>query len=108
MTQRILFVLSSHDRKGPTGAADTAPGGFRVSKASHPHRVLADARYYDGLPFPLADAVQERGIRQCPNRIFSRRGLASERLVLDQNPASAKGVAEAMLPLLAAASVGRI
>jgi len=33
--------------------------------------------------------------------------VVSERLVTGQNPASAKGVAEAMLPLLAAASVDR-
>ncbi|MGV2910167.1 hypothetical protein [Achromobacter sp. AGC25] len=43
MTQRILFVLSGHDRKGPAGAADTALSGS-LSEVTHPHRVLAEKR----------------------------------------------------------------
>lgn len=42
---RILFVLTSHDRKGPADATDTAPSGFYLSEVTHPHRVLADAGY---------------------------------------------------------------
>ncbi|AJE23951.1 type 1 glutamine amidotransferase domain-containing protein [Azotobacter chroococcum] len=233
MTQRILFVLTSHDRKGPAGDADAAPSGFYLSEVTHPHRVLADAghavdfvspkggrthvdgldlddpvnaafwndaalrsttettlapsqvnpdayaaifyagghatmwdfpgnaelaaiaariyelggvvaavchgpaglvnlklsegRYlvdgkdvsaftndeeravglYDTVPFLLADALQERGARHVPAPNFQAQVVVSERLVTGQNPASAKGVAEAMLPLLAAASVDR-
>lgn len=233
MTQRILFVLTSHDRKGPAGAVDAAPSGFYLSEVTHPHRVLADSghavdfvspkggkthvdgldlddpinaafwndaalrgatentlapvqvdpdayvaifyagghatmwdfpdiaelsaiaariyeqggvvaavchgpaglvnaklsegRYlvaghdvsaftneeeravgmYDTVPFLLADALQERGARHLPAPNFQAQVVVSDRLVTGQNPASAKGVAEAMLPLLAAASVGR-
>ena len=227
MTQRILFVLASHERNGPAGAADTAPSGFYLSEVTHPHRVLADAGHavdfvspkggkthvdgldlddpinaafwndatlrsatentmaptqvdpdayaaifyagghatmwdfpdnaelaaiaafiyerggvvaavchgpaglvnlklsdggylvtgkdvsaftneeeravglYDTVPFLLADALQERGARHVPAANFQAQVVASERLVTGQNPASAKGVAEAMLPLLA-------
>lgn len=233
MTQRILFVLTSHDRKGPAGAADAAPSGFYLSEVTHPHRVLADAghavdfvspkggkthvdgldlddpinaafwndaalrgatentlapvqvdpdayaaifyagghatmwdfpdnaelsaiaariyerggvvaavchgpaglvnlklsegRYlvaghdvsaftneeeravgmYDTVPFLLADTLQERGARHVPAPNFQAQVVVSERLVTGQNPASAKGVGEAMLPLLVAASVDR-
>ena len=56
---------------------------------------------YDTVPFLLADALQERGARHVPAANFQAQVVASERLVTGQNPASAKGVAEAMLPLLA-------
>lgn len=231
MTQRILFVLTSHDRKGPADAADAAPSGFYLSEVTHPHRVLADAGYavdfvspkggrthVDGLdlddpvnaafwndaalraatentlapsqvdpnayaavfyagghatmwdfpdnaelaaiaariyerggivaavchgpaglvnlklsdgrylvdgkdvsaftndeeravglvdtvPFLLADALRERGARHLPAPNFQAQVVVSDRLVTGQNPASAKGVAEAMLPLLASATV---
>ncbi|CAI0972364.1 type 1 glutamine amidotransferase family protein [Serratia fonticola] len=71
MAQRILFVLTSHDRKGP------------------------------------ADALQERGARHLPVADFQVQVVVSERLVTGQNPASAKGVAEAMLPLLVSSAYGR-
>ncbi|UXS00082.1 type 1 glutamine amidotransferase domain-containing protein [Agrobacterium tumefaciens] len=229
MNQRILFVLTSHDRKGLADAADAAPSGFYLSEVTHPHRVLADAGYavdfvspkggkthvdgldlddpvnaafwsdaalrratettlspaqvdadayaaifyagghatmwdfpgstelaaiaariyerggivaavchgpaglvnlklsdgrylvegkdvsaftndeeravglYDTVPFLLADALQERGARHVPAPNFQAQVVVSERLVTGQNPASAKGVGEAMLPLLASA-----
>ncbi|WP_302409665.1 type 1 glutamine amidotransferase domain-containing protein [Comamonas kerstersii] len=229
MNQRILFVLTSHDRKGPADAADAAPSGFYLSEVTHPHAVLAaagyavdfvspkggktqvdgfdlddpvnaafwndpalraataetlapaqvdpeayaaifyagghatmwdfpdsaelaaiaariyerggvvaavchgpaglvnlklsDGRYlvdgkdvsaftndeeravglYDTVPFLLADALQERGARHVPAPNFQAQVVVSERLVTGQNPASAKGVGEAMLPLLASA-----
>lgn len=229
MNQRILFVLTSHDRKGPADVADAALSGFYLSEVTHPHRVLADAGYavdfvspkggrthvdgldlddpvnaafwndatlrsatettlapsqvdgdayaaifyagghatmwdfpdsaelaaiaariyerggiiaavchgpaglvnlklsdgrylvegkdvsaftndeertvglYDIVPFLLADALQQRGARHVPAPNFQAQVVTSERLVTGQNPASAKGVAEAMLSLLAAA-----
>lgn len=45
MTQRILFVLTSHDRKGPAGTANAAPSGFYLSEVTHPHAVLSTAGY---------------------------------------------------------------
>lgn len=60
---------------------------------------------YDAVPFLLADALQERGARHVPASNFQVQVVVSGRLVTGQNPASAKGVAEAMLPLLVAASV---
>ncbi len=226
MSQRILFVLTSHDRKGPEGAAGAAPSGFYLSEVTHPHQVLAEAGYtidfvspkgggthvdgldlndpvnaafwndpklraatqvtrapqqlnaddyaaifyagghaamwdlpdsaglaalaariyerggvvaavchgpaglvnvrlsdgrylvdgkrvsaftndeeravglYDTVPFLLADVLQQRGATHVPAPNFQTQVTVSERLVTGQNPASAKGVAEAMLPLL--------
>ncbi|MGU5666620.1 type 1 glutamine amidotransferase domain-containing protein [Aeromonas hydrophila] len=222
---RILFALTSHDRKGPAGA-DAAPSGFYLSEVSHPYQVLVDAGHvidfvspqggrthvdgldlndpvnaafwndralrkatentlapaqidprayaaifyagghatmwdfpdngelaaiaaniyerggvvaavchgpaglvniklpngrhlvdgkdvsaftndeeravglYDTVPFLLADVLQERGARHLPAPNFQAQVVVSERLVTGQNPSSAKGVAEAMLPLL--------
>ncbi|HEN3452939.1 TPA: type 1 glutamine amidotransferase domain-containing protein [Yersinia enterocolitica] len=233
MTQRVLFVLTSHDRKGPADATDAAPSGFYLSEVTHPHAVLAaagyavdfvspkggkahvdgldlddpvnaafwsdaalrgatettlapsqvdidaysaifyagghatmwdfpdntdlaaigariyerggvvaavchgpaglvnltlsDGRYlvagkdisaftndeeravglYDTVPFLLADALQARGARHVPAPNFQAQVVVSGRLVTGQNPASAKGIAEAMLPLLAAPAVDR-
>lgn len=224
--QRILFVLTSHDRKGPAGS-EAPPSGFYLSEVSHPHRVLAEAGYaidfvsprggkthvdgfdledpinaafwndpalrgatentlapaqvnpdayaaifyagghatmwdlpdnaelaaiaariyerggvvaavchgpaglvniklsdgrylvdgkdvaaftndeeravglHDTVPFLLADALKERGARHLPAPNFQAQVVVSERLVTGQNPASAKGVGEAMLRLLA-------
>lgn len=56
----------------------------------------------DTVPFLLADTLQERGARHIPVPNFQAQVVVSERLVTGQNPASAKGVAEAMLQLLAA------
>ncbi|MEC5343140.1 type 1 glutamine amidotransferase domain-containing protein [Brenneria populi] len=231
MMQRILFVLTSHDRQGPAGA-DAAPSGFYLSEVAHPHKVLSDAGYavdfvspkggkthvdgldlddpvnaafwndttlraateatlapsqvdagayaamfyagghaamwdfphsaelaaiavriyerggvvaavchgpaglvnlrlsdgrylvdgkdvsaftndeeravglYDTVPFLLADALRKRGARHLAAPNFQARVVVSERLLTGQNPASAKGVAEAMLPLLTAEKKG--
>ena len=62
---------------------------------------------YDTVPFLLADALQARGARHVPAPNFQAQVVVSGRLVTGQNPASAKGIAEAMLPLLAAPAVDR-
>jgi hypothetical protein len=36
MPKRILFVLTSHDRKGQAESKDAAPSGFYLSEVSHP------------------------------------------------------------------------
>ncbi|CAI2534487.1 Molecular chaperone Hsp31 and glyoxalase 3 [Serratia proteamaculans] len=233
MSQRILFVLTSHNRKGAADDAEAAPSGFYLSEVTHPYRVLteagfsvdfvspkggkthvdglnledlvnasfwndaalrgatentlvpsqidpdvyaaifyagghatmwdfpdnaelasiaariyerggvvsavchgpaglvniklSDGRYlvtdkdvsaftndeeravdlYDTVPFLLADVLQDRGARHLPAANFEAQVVVSERLVTGQNPASAKGVAEAILPLLAS-SEGRV
>ncbi len=230
---RILFVLTSHDRKGPAGAADAAPSGFYLSEVAHPYTVLSEAGYaidfvspkggktqadgvdlndpvnaafwnnaslraatentlapsqidpaayaavfyagghatmwdfadnadlagiaariyerggvvaavchgpaglvnirlsdgrylvagkevsaftneeeravglYDTVPFLLADSLQARGAKHMPAPNFQAQVVVSERLVTGQNPASAHGVAEAMLPLLTSSSPAR-
>lgn len=55
---------------------------------------------HETVPFLLADALQARGARHQAAPNFQPLVVVSERLVTGQNPASAKGVAEAMLPLL--------
>lgn len=54
------------------------------------------------VPFLLEDRLIERGARFEPGPRWQRRVVVSERLVTGQNPASAAGVAERMLPLLSA------
>ncbi|QLJ45951.1 type 1 glutamine amidotransferase domain-containing protein [Raoultella ornithinolytica] len=56
---------------------------------------------YDIVPFLLEDTLKQRGAEHLAAENFQPQVIVSERLVTGQNPASAKGVAEAMLPLLA-------
>ena len=56
---------------------------------------------YDIVPFLLEDTLKQRGAEHLADANFQPQVIVSERLVTGQNPASAKGVAEAMLPLLA-------
>lgn len=53
------------------------------------------------VPFLLADKLQERGAKHNAAPNWSAHVVVSERLVTGQNPASAKGVADEMLKLLA-------
>lgn len=43
--QRILFVLTSHDRKGAVGDIYASPSGFYLSEVSHPYFVLSQAGF---------------------------------------------------------------
>jgi putative intracellular protease/amidase len=52
------------------------------------------------VPFLLADALVERGAIHRPGPNWQKNVVVSERLVTGQNPASAAGVAEAMVKLL--------
>ena len=190
MPKRILFVLTSHDRKGQAESKDAAPSGFYPVNASFwnndslreatkttlkPSQIdpdvydavyyagghatmwdlpdnielagvssriyekggvvaavchgpaglvnirLSDNEYlvagkkvsaftndeeravglYDIVPFLLEDTLKQRGAEHLAAANFQPQVIVSERLVTGQNPASAKGVAEAMLPLLA-------
>lgn len=52
------------------------------------------------VPFLLADALVAKGARHHPAPNWQRQVITSGRLVTGQNPASAHGVAEAMVPLI--------
>lgn len=52
------------------------------------------------VPFLLADKLVERGARHKPANKWQAQVVVSERLVTGQNPASASGVAEAVVKLL--------
>lgn len=52
------------------------------------------------VPFLLADRLRERGARHHAAPDFQPKVVVSDRLVTGQNPASASGVAEAMVTLL--------
>lgn len=54
------------------------------------------------VPFLLEDRLVERGARFAPAPMWQKQVVTSERLVTGQNPASAGGVAEAMVTLLRA------
>lgn len=54
------------------------------------------------VPFLLADKLVERGATHVPAASWKPHVIVSERLVTGQNPASATGVAEQMLSVLAA------
>jgi putative intracellular protease/amidase len=54
----------------------------------------------DVVPFLLQDKLEERGGKHVKKPNFEPCVVVSERLVTGQNPASAKGVAEAMLGIL--------
>jgi putative intracellular protease/amidase len=57
----------------------------------------------DVVPFLLADALVARGAIHLPGGDFAAHTVTSERLVTGQNPASAAGVADAVVSLLSAA-----
>ncbi len=56
------------------------------------------------VPFLLADRLVERGARHDAAPMWQAKVVVSERLVTGQNPASAAGVAEAVVALLAGAA----
>lgn len=49
--RKILFVVTSHDRKGDK------PGGFHLSELTHPFRVLHDAGYHIDIASPRGSAT---------------------------------------------------
>lgn len=54
MSQRILIVLTNHDRNGPRDAADATPGGFYLPEVSGPYFIFTKAGY-------LVDFVSPKG-----------------------------------------------
>lgn len=56
------------------------------------------------VPFLLADKLEERGARHDPAPLWQKKVVVSDRLVTGQNPASAAGVAEAVIGVLRSSS----
>jgi putative intracellular protease/amidase len=52
------------------------------------------------VPFLLADALTAKGAKHHPAPNWQSQVVTSGRLVTGQNPASARGVAEAMVPVI--------
>lgn len=64
----------------------------------------------DVVPFLLADALVERGARHRPAGLWASQTVVSGRLITGQNPASARGVGEALRDALAAggSTIGKV
>lgn len=112
---RLAAVAASiYDRGGVVGAVCHGPAGLvnvRLSSGAH----LVDGKDVAAftndeeravklesvVPFLLADELVKRGARHVPAPNWKPNVVVSERLVTGQNPASARGVAERMVELLA-------
>jgi putative intracellular protease/amidase len=102
-----------HERGGVVAAVCHGPAGL-VNVTLSDGRHLVDGQdvaaftndeeravgLHDTVPFLLADALTQRGARHLAAPDFQAQVVVCGRLVTGQNPASARGVAEAMLPLL--------
>lgn len=102
-----------YERGGVVGAVCHGPAGLVNVKLSSGEYLVAGkdvsaftndeerAVELEGvIPFSLADRLTERGARHHPAPNFQAKVVVSERLVTGQNPASATGVAEAMVAKL--------
>lgn len=107
------LAASIYDGGGVVGAVCHGPAGLvNVKLASGQYLVAGkdvaaftnDEERAAGLaevvPFLLADKLVERGAKHHPAANWQKQVVTSERLVTGQNPASAAGVAEAMVELL--------
>ncbi len=104
-----------YERGGVVGAVCHGPAGLVNVKRSDGRYLVAGkdvaaftndeerAVKLDGVvPFSLADRLTERGARHLGAPNFHAKVVVSERLITGQNPASAAGVAEAMVASLRA------
>lgn len=102
-----------YEQGGVVGAVCHGPAGLINIRLSDQTYLVADktlasftneeevaVELHDVVPFSLEDKLVERGatIDKAPN--FEAKTVVSDRLVTGQNPASAAGVAEAMVALL--------
>ena len=60
--KRILFVLTSHDRKGPADDDNATPSGFYLSEVSHPYFVLNEAGFEIDFVSPKGGKTQVDGL----------------------------------------------
>ena len=107
------IASSIYDAGGVVGAVCHGPAGLVNVKLGDGQYLVAgkevaaftnDEERAAGLaevvPFLLADKLVERGAVHRPAPNWQKQVITSERLVTGQNPASASGVAEAMVQLL--------
>lgn len=112
-TELIPIVARIYENGGVVGAVCHGPAGLvnvRLGDGSYlvqgkqvscfTDMEEAAVKFADKIPFSLAQRLEERGANPLPAPDFEEQVIASERLVTGQNPASARGVAEAMLVLL--------
>ncbi|QNP47946.1 type 1 glutamine amidotransferase domain-containing protein [Diaphorobacter aerolatus] len=114
-TELATIAANIYERGGVVAAVCHGPAGL-VNLKLRDGRYLVDGKkvsaftndeeravdLYDVVPFLLADVLKERGAQHLPAPNFQPQVVVSERLVTGQNPASARGVAQSMLPLLGA------
>ena len=91
---------------GPAGLVNvTLPDGSYLVAGKDVAAFTNDEERAVGLekvvPYLLEDALVARGARHQAGGRWQKHVVVSERLVTGQNPASARGVAEAMVGLLA-------
>lgn len=102
-----------YEAGGVVGAVCHGPAGLVNVKLSNGDYLVKDKRVAaftneeeravkleNVVPFLLAERLVERGAEHVPGPNWKPHVLVSDRLVTGQNPASAKGVAEAMVKLL--------
>lgn len=108
-----VLTASIYESGGVVGAVCHGPAGLVNVRLENGEYLVADkdvaaftneeeraVELDKAVPFFLADRLSERGARHHPAPNFEAKVVVSERLVTGQNPASAKGVGEAMLKLL--------
>lgn len=102
-----------YEQGGIVSAVCHGPAGLLNVKLSNGHYLVSGKQVsaftndeeqamqmVDKVPFLLADELQARGAQHLPVPNFEKQVVVSERLVTGQNPASAAGVAEAVVTLL--------
>jgi putative intracellular protease/amidase len=107
------LAARTYERGGVVGAVCHGPAGLVNVKLSNGAYLVAgkDASAFtdeeeraSGLenvvPFLLESKLRERGATMHPGPMWQKQVVTSERLVTGQNPASARGVADAMIALL--------
>jgi putative intracellular protease/amidase len=107
------LTASIYESGGVVGAVCHGPAGLVNVRLENGKYLVADkdvaaftndeeraVKLDKAVPYFLADRLSERGARHHAAPNFEAKVVVSERLVTGQNPASAKGVGEAMLKLL--------
>jgi putative intracellular protease/amidase len=107
------LAARTYERGGVVGAVCHGPAGLVNVKLSNGAYLVAgkDAAAFTDeeeravglesvVPFLLESKLRERGATMHPGPMWQKQVVTSERLVTGQNPASARGVADAMVELL--------
>lgn len=107
------LVGAIYDRGGAVGAVCHGPAGLLNARRADGTYLVAGKRVSaftndeeravkleQVVPFLLADALTARGATHVPAGLWQAQVVVDERLVTGQNPASARGVGEALAALL--------